>query len=753
MKQKFNQPAKCWHESHVLGNGRIGATVFGGTKIEEIDLNEDTLWSGYPYDSRKVVEEKYLKKTRKLAKDEKYQDAMEYMEEIMLSSEDTQMYVPFGNLYIEMLGEQNISEYERILDLETAEVVISYKDNDNHIKRRCLVSEPHQVLIYEIKSEKPISVCFTTDGGYLNECSYDSGVVKSKGRCPGRNHFTKSDTSPEVVIPTFSEDPEKMGMYYEGRGIVKSEGGAIISDSEGVRVIDSTLITIYYGIRSSYAGHDKHPVLEGTDVSALLEKDMRVVEQDYDSIRERHLKEYQSYYKRVSFELNDSQDVDSSLEAFLFHYGRYLLIASSRPGTQTANLQGIWNKELVPPWFCDYTININTQMNYWMTGICNMPEMGEPLKEFCLSMLEEGRKTAQHYYGVDGVCAFHNTDIWRKTTPADGRAMWSFWPMGYAWLCKNLYDQYQFTEDEEYLKEIYPILHENVLFAIQTVEETVDGYAMTPATSPENEFWCNEKKTSVAYYSEHVNAIIRNLLRDYIQASNIIGEQNPIFKRAVEVLEGMAPLKSGTLGQVLEWNEELEEVDPKHRHLSHLYELYPGNGINSKTKEYREAAEISLLRRGDGKMGWSLAWKMCLWARLQKGEYIGEIIPSIFTKIDPDDEKLKYKGGLYPNMLCASPYQIDGNLGYTAGMAEMLLQSHENGIIHILPAIPSRWRSGKVQGLCARGAIVVNISWSTTCTKIVFKSNRDKSVRLKVRDEEIGDIQLVAGKEKVISLK
>lgn len=766
MKLIFKTPARGWHESLILGNGRIGGAVYGGTKRERISLNEDTLWSGYPVQTQKEMPKGYLEKIRELTMAKDYVRAMEETESVLGESEDTQMYVPFGDLCLEIDGDEEITEYHRELDLETAEVIVRYKNFGSRIEKRCLVSEPDQVLIYRIKSEQPLTVRIWTEGGYLIGSRLDDGVLKSFGRCPGRNSFTKSEAGGEKAVPTLSERPKEMGMRYEGWGKAVTKDGWMEEMPEGMVVRNAREVTLYYAIRSSFAGYDKHPELEGCDPSICLKKDL-CCDASYERIRERHLEEYQPYYNRVSLELKGevSEELDlkkrlldvqggkedPGLSALLFHYGRYLLIAASRPGTQAANLQGIWNKEMIPPWFCDYTININTQMNYWPAGPCNLDEMTEPLVRMCREMEEDGRRTARAYFGCDGVCGFHNADIWRKTSPADGRAMWSFWPMGYAWLCRNLYDQYLFNGDREYLKVLYPILKENVRFFLQTVTDTKEGYVLSPATSPENEFICEGQKVSVAAYSENCNAIIRSLLGDYLDCCRRLGLKDDLEEEAGRLLEKMLPPAIDSEGRIMEWNEELKEADVHHRHLSHLYELHPGSGITRSTPELMTAARRSLESRGDKGTGWSLAWKILMWARLKDGEHVGRIVNNLFRLVDPDQPGAIHGGGVYPNLLCAHPpYQIDGNFGYTAGVAEILLQSHE-GEIHILPALPPEWREGKVSGLRARGGIRAEIEWKDSRVKACLVSDRTQEVRVGIAGGESTLIKLEAGKELELS--
>lgn len=763
MKMIFEAPAAEWHESLILGNGRLGAAVYGGTKTEQIALNEDTLWSGYPKKTQKDMPEGYLEKIRELTGKKQYIQAMELTESVLSESEDTQMYVPFGDLFLQIQGEEDITEYRRELDLDTAEVRISYKNFGKKVEKRCLVSQPDQILVYQIKSEQPVTVRIWTRGGYLTGSKCEFGILKAFGRCPGRNTFTKGEMGTEKAVPRFPESPNEMGMRYEGWGKVVSTDGKVQEADTEILVEETRELTLYYGIRSGFSGYDRHPCLEGRDPVPDLEKDLLAGQMSYDTIRKRHLEEYQPYYQRVSLHLHgdvpeerdlkrrlldcESGKEDQGLAALLFQYGRYLLISSSRPGTQAANLQGIWNREIIPPWFSDYTVNINTQMNYWMTGPCNLTEMAQPLTAMCRELLEDGKETAKKYFGCEGACCFHNADIWRKTSPADGKAVWSFWPMGYAWLCRNLYDQYLFSEDKEYLKKIYPILRENVIFCTQVVRKTEKGYALTPATSPENEFLCDGQKVSVAYYSEDANAIIRNLLRDYLECCRILNIHDETEKDAGKILEGMVPVAVDSEGRILEWHEELEEADVHHRHLSHLYELHPGRGIGRYTPELSRAARKSLERRGDERTGWSLAWKVIMWARLKDGEHAGRIVKNLFHMVDPNEPESIQGGGVYPNLLCAHPpYQIDGNLGYTAGVAEMLLQSHDNEI-HILPALPPAWKEGYVSGIRARGGVTVQIQWDDTQRKVILKSDRTQKVTVRIGEAQPEEVMLYGGEE------
>ena len=735
MKLYYDHPAENWHESLPLGNGRIGAMVYGGTKKEILALNEDTLWSGYPEKTQKKLPEGYLEKVRELTEKREYQKAMEYLEECFSSSEDVQMYVPFGNVYMEMLdGTEEISDYHRELCLDTAEVRITYKNQGALVEKSCIVSQPAQVLVYKIRSEKAFSLKLYVEGGYARESCCTDGILKTKGQCPGRVPFTVGEGGSEKAVPVFPEEPEKQGMCYEGWGKIVTDG-KVNEAGNAVIVENAEEVTLYYGIRSSFAGFDRHPVIEGRCPEELLKADFDCTGKSYEALRTEHLKEYQKYYKRVSFSLGEKDEYaekdlrqrltdfqdhpeDVGLNALLFQYGRYLLIAASRPGTQAANLQGIWNAELVPPWFSDYTININTEMNYWQTGPCNLEEMGEPLVRLCEEMAADGKE-------------------------------WNFWPMGYAWLCRNLYDQYLFTEDRAYLERIYPVLKENVRFCVESVVGTAQGYAMSPATSPENDFLFGEEKKeklTVAQYTENENAIVRNLLRDYLEAGRILGIRDELTGQAEKIFEEMAAPAVGSNGQILEWNEDFEEADPHHRHLSQLYELHPGRGITEKTPELYEAARTSLLRRGDAGTGWSLAWKILMWARMKDGVHTGKLMNEILHLVEPKESmNMANGGGVYANLFCAHPpYQIDGNFGYTAGVAEALLQSHD-GVITILPALPEKWTKGEISGLKARGNITVSIRWENGKAEAWLSSDTEKKVTVRIGKGSEKEVLLKAG--------
>ena len=688
-----------------------------------------------------------------------------------------------------------ITDYERHLDLERAVASARYVRNGAEFTRSCFISAPAQGLVYQIKSSQPFSLLVHCDGTFIREKIYEENRFTLTGICPGRSGFKViKENKPEHFL--FPEEPELQGVHFVGKGFVTTEGGTVTGTSEGILLEHVTAVEIRMAIRTSFRGFDKAYPEQYSDaeIRDMLAADLEKLSRPFEKLQREHVEEYRSFYGRTSLRLwdddkqtrvndnredtieqnNDSPKTsdghfqnenavkeqwfdktrlerlgtrvnhcdlrerlaafqagasDPELYAILFAFGKYLLISSSRPGTQAANLQGIWSNDIIPPWFGDFTVNINTEMNYWMTGPLNLAQMQEPLVNLCKALVKNGQKTARELFNCEGTACFHNTDIWGKTSPATGKAVWSFWPFGEAWLCRNLFDQYLFTEDKEYLKEIMPILEENVRFCLAQLQETDQGLAICPATSPENLFY---EDCSVAKYSENTLAIVRNLFRDYVKGCEVLGLQNQIVCDVLEALERMVPTAVGSKGQILEWNQEFPEQDVHHRHVSHLYELHPGCGITPQTPELYKAVRKSLELRGDEGTGWSLAWKVLMWARMEDGAHVEKIMRNLFYVVDPTEEMGIRRGGIYPNLFCAHPpFQIDGNLGYSAAVAEILVQSQGEELV-LLPALPPSWRNGEATGFIARGNIRVDLKWEGKNVTYTLTPAHDTTLRLRV---------------------